>query len=195
MWRWMKGDTTKDTSYKQQQFNPQGMNQSSNTKSSKHQQPNELYLRHRKNKTQQYLKPEAAAQTIQRVWRGHRTRKLLKALKILKREEENTRSIIGNGGRHDIEALEAELEVAKALHDVDRLQEVSKRCAELQETLTQRTIVVDGVQHGQSEMVRQQRKNTVKTILSLADRVDAFKEHVDQVLRQDEFQQNNTSGQ
>ncbi|GJQ13995.1 hypothetical protein GpartN1_g5786.t1 [Galdieria partita] len=128
------------------------------------------------------MTPEQAATMIQKNWKAYQARNLVAGLRKLLEEETKTLSLTGKGGSHDMEALFAELEVAKALCDVERLEKVSKKCAELQETLTQRTIAVDGIPHGQNDIVRQQRKNTVKTILSLADKADNMKEQVESAL-------------
>ncbi|GJD06891.1 hypothetical protein Gasu2_12810 [Galdieria sulphuraria] len=128
------------------------------------------------------LSAEQAATIIQKNWKAYQAIKLVAGLRKLLEEETKTLSLTGKGGSHDIEALSAELEVAKALCDVERLEKVSKKCSELQETLTQRTIAVDGIPHGQNDVVRQQRKNTVKTILSLADKADNMKQQVESAL-------------
>jgi len=126
--------------------------------------------------------PEQAAVVIQKNWRAYQARKLVRRLRRLLEEQTKTLSLTGKGGSHDLEALFAEMEVAKALRDMERLEKVSKRCAELQEALTQKTIAVDGIPHGQSDFVRQQRKDTIKTILSLAEKADSMKEQVESAI-------------
>lgn len=128
------------------------------------------------------LSPEEAATIIQKNYKAYKARKLVKGLRRLLEEERRTLSLTGKGGSHDMEALSAELQVATALCDMERLEKVVKRCSELQEILTQRTIAVDGIPHGENDFVRQQRKDTVKTILSLADKADNMKEQVENAL-------------
>ncbi|KAI8813843.1 hypothetical protein BJ742DRAFT_787664 [Cladochytrium replicatum] len=66
-------------------------------------------------------------------------------------------------------------------HDVKRLQDTSLRCGEM---LMQTLLKIDGVTVGENEQARAKRKEAVKMVQGLMDRVDGLKERVKEAVRE-----------